>query len=81
MTTITTSEPLERDLDYYIAERNKIQLDAEKKTPNIANMCWIKLGVANRHIERLIAGLTLTPAIGDEIAGCLERTREWLEKH
>jgi hypothetical protein len=61
-------------LDDYIAERNRIQLEAEAIGEEAGIERWVRLGVANRHIQRIIYGkLSLTPAVEEEIVECLRR--------
>lgn len=65
-------------LDDLIEERNEIQFLSEGHSEDEAIECWTRLGVANRHIERVVTGvLPLTPAIELEIAECFQRVREW----
>jgi len=61
-------------IDDYIEQRNAIQFKAELISEEAAAARWIELGVANRHIERVLAGeMQLTPAVEYEIADCLRR--------
>lgn len=58
-------------IDDYIAKRNTIQLDAEMR--GAGDAMWRRLGVANRHITRVLDGtLNLTPVVEREIVSCLE---------
>ena len=62
-------------IDDYIVERNRIQLAAENQEKGAE--CWTKLGVANRHIDRVLTGqLELTPAVEDEIIRCLNEAQD-----
>jgi hypothetical protein len=61
----------QRSIDDYIKQRNEIQLAAEEK--GNGDSCWIRLGPANRHIERVLAGSALTPAVEREIQNCFDR--------
>ena len=66
-------------IDDLIQKRNQIQLTAETISEDIAQECWIKLGVANRHLERVIGGVfSLFPALEAEIDCCLMRAQEWI---
>lgn len=60
-------------IDDYIAKRNEIQLTAEAKGIKAGREQWTRLGIANRHISRVLEGiLSLTPAIETEIQRCLD---------
>jgi hypothetical protein len=66
-------------VDELIERRNAIQLKAELFGDTYANECWSRLGVANRHIQRICQGeLTLVPGVRKEIEDCLERVQKWL---
>lgn len=76
-------------IDDYIAQRNEIQLSAEpgnewNKIANryeaweFASRAWGELGVANRHIERVLDGTLRLNQCEKEIVQCLERVREWI---
>lgn len=59
------------NIDDYIAQRNAIQIASGD-----TDECWASLGVANRHITRVIDGtMPLTPGLELEIQQCLERVR------
>jgi hypothetical protein len=60
-------------IDDYIEQRNAIQFKAEAISEEIAAKCWIELGVANRHIERVLNGLLSLPIVEQEIIRCLQR--------
>jgi hypothetical protein len=63
-------------IDDYIQQRNEIMLAAENENQAVADRKWIALGVANRHIQRVLDGeLSLTPAVEQEIQRCLESNR------
>jgi len=63
----------EKTIDDYVAKRNEIQLEAENIGDDAAAKMWSRLGVANRHIERVVSGrLELTPAVAAEIERCFE---------
>jgi len=60
-------------IDQYIRRRNEIQLKAEQEGETEGRIMWSRLGVANRHIERVLGGaLVLTPAVEAEINRCFE---------
>jgi hypothetical protein len=61
-------------IDDYIAERNKILLSMED-TPD-ADRCWVELGVANRHIGRVLDGTLRLEAVEAEINQCFRRVRK-----
>jgi len=61
-------------IDDYIDRRNEIQLRAEAKGNAAGAAKWTELGVANRHIARVLEGtLPLTPELEHEIESCLRR--------
>lgn len=62
-------------VDTLIEQRNAIYLRAENSgVDGAADRCWQMLGVANRHIDRVLSNvLKLTPAVEAEITHCLER--------
>lgn len=63
-----------KTIDDYIEQRNAIQLRAEALGEERARSTWLKLGVANRHISRIVSGqLILSPQVEWEIQKCLER--------
>jgi hypothetical protein len=60
-------------------KRKDIQLIAENTDEDTAAECWTRLGVANRHIERIFNGiLPLTPGVLHEIEACFYRVETWL---
>lgn len=68
-------------LEMLVARRNSLQLRAENLDPGaeLGEICWTRLGVANRHIERAVSGvLTLFPAVEKEITDCFGRVDLWL---
>jgi len=68
-------------IDDYVEARNNIQIQAENVNIAVANECWLRLGLANRHIHRVIYGeLPLVPGVEDEIKRCLVETSMWLDK-
>ena len=70
---------MDEPIDRYIQRRNDIQLMAETEGDGLARECWTRLGVANRHIRRVLAGvLPLTPGLVYEIDSCLQETAQWL---
>lgn len=55
----------------YVEERNRIQIESGD-----SGATWAKLGVANRHIERVVRGaLSLTPAVEKEIRDSLDSAK------
>ncbi len=43
--------------------------------------CWIRLGVANRHLRRVSDGvLKLSPGVEREITRCFDDVERWLGK-
>lgn len=65
--------PSERPIDHYISRRNEIQLRAENISEEAGRQMWQRLGVANRHIDRVLTGqLPLTPSVAGEIERCLD---------
>lgn len=68
-------------IDDYIEQRNDIQLEAEAKGKDIANKVWMELGVANRHIERVLSGLLTLRIVENEIVNCLERVKDRFSLH
>ena len=68
----------EMTLDELILMRNAAQCDAEDC--GLGDDMWTRLGVANRHLSRLVCGeLTLTPAVEGEIVQCIRSASEWLK--
>lgn len=70
-------------IDDYIQQRNELQLIAEDtcsySSIDCADEMWVRLGVANRHIERVLTGqLPLTPGLEEEIQRCLDDAKHWL---
>ena len=70
-------------IDDYIEQRNELYLKAEsvdsatgtpfgKKGP-LADLIWTELGVANRHIERVLNGKIKLKFVEKEIDACLKR--------
>ncbi len=69
-------------IDDYIERRNAIQLRAEPLGKETADRCWTELGVANRHIERVLDGVfPMVPGVEREIVQCFKRVeREFFSK-
>lgn len=64
-------------IDSYITRRNYLQCAAEDA--GCGEEIWVRLGVANRHIGRVIDGeLPCTPAVEREIGECLESVNKFL---
>lgn len=57
----------------YIEQRNDIQLKAETLGKELSDLCWTELGVANRHIERVLNGVLPLRFVEGEIIRCLKR--------
>ena len=73
--------PKKKSIDNWIEERNKIQLNAESVSDEFAKQIWISLGVANRHIARVLNGdLDLVPAVEQEIEACFKRVKFLVDK-
>ena len=70
---------MEKTIDDYIEERNELQLKAEGINKTIADNCWAELGVANRHIARVLSGEFRLEVVENEIIKCLSRTRKMFE--
>ncbi len=66
-------------VDDYIEQRNDIQLSAESLSKDFADMVWTELGVANRHISRVLDGLLPLRIVAPEIESCLRRARGILD--
>jgi len=62
-------------IEDYIDQRNDIQIRAEDLGSELATSCWTELGVANRHIQRVVAGTFPLQFVENEIVRCLERVR------
>jgi len=69
-----------KTLDEYIEERNEIQLIAEASGESFARRIWTELGVANRHIERVLDGVLGLQQCHTEIEACFIRVRKLLEE-
>lgn len=67
-------------IDDYIERRNAIQLCAENRSKEEADRIWVELGVANRHIQRVLDGVLKLSMVEGEIEKCLTRV-ERLEQH
>lgn len=69
-------------IDDLIKRRNNIALVAENHDDeNVAGDCWARLGVANRHIERVLEEVEpFTPGVEREIVQCLDETESWLRE-
>lgn len=73
-------------VDDYIEQRNALYLKAENaesrtigsgKSPGpFANLIWTELGVANRHIERVIEDKVKLFQVEKEIQDCFKRVRD-----
>lgn len=63
-------------IEEYIEQRNEIQFQAEALGKELADKCWIELGVANRHIERVVSGIFPLQLVENEIVSCLQRVRK-----
>ncbi len=63
-------------IDDYIEQRNHIQLIAEDQSEEIARKCWAELGVANRHIARVLDEQLPLGIVENEIVQCLQRVRK-----
>ena len=60
-------------IDDYIERRNKIIFSADAISKDFADKIWTELGVANRHIQRVISGVCLLHFVENEIRECLVR--------
>jgi hypothetical protein len=65
-------------IDNYIEQRNDIQLRAEGVGKELADKCWVELGVANRHINRVIDEELPLSIVEDEIQKCFYRVKREL---
>jgi hypothetical protein len=64
-------------IDRLIACRNEIQLLAE--SIDCGDGCWVRLGISNRHLERLVSGtMELSRGVEDDMSRCFLSTQEWL---
>lgn len=63
-------------IDDYISERNKVYLRVQAAGKEAADRCWTELGVANRHIERVLTGALHLRVVEREIAACLRRVEK-----
>jgi len=64
----------EEEIDLLISRRNDLQFQAENINEVTAEKCWTLLGVANRHIERLVGKtLPFSNSIKFEVEKCFER--------
>ena len=60
-------------IDDYAEQRNAIYMKAHAKGEEIGDKCWVELGTANRHIDRVIGGLLKLTQVEDEITACFRR--------
>jgi hypothetical protein len=68
-------------IDDLIQKRKQVQLVGEDISEEVAQTCWRRLGVVNRHIERLVSGeMILVSAIEEEIERNLAEFERWLTK-
>lgn len=63
-------------VDDYIEWRNSLYLQAEGRGVDIGWRCWTELGVANRHITRILDNVLQLRMVEDEIVRCLERVQK-----
>lgn len=67
-------------IDDYIKRRNGIQRKANTLNESVSKSCWARMGVANRHIDRVLSGkLELAPGVEWEIERSLRDTESWLK--
>jgi hypothetical protein len=66
-------------IDDFAQRRNALLLRAEGVSKKVADQCWTRLGVTNRHIEGVLAGIfPLSRIVEDEIVRCCEAVEVWL---
>jgi hypothetical protein len=71
---MTTNDTI---IDRLIVCRNEIQLFAE--SIDCGDECWVRLGVANRHLGRLVSGtMELSRGVEEDVSRCFLSTQEWL---
>jgi hypothetical protein len=66
-------------IEDYIEKRNEIVFSAESVNKELADVVWTELGVANRHIERVIDGVYPLQFVEKEIDTCLFRMKSYIE--
>jgi len=68
---------MDLDFDKLCERRADIQVRAENAGKG--DECWTRLGVANRHLQRVSDGVfKLSPGIEREIVRCFEDVERWL---
>ncbi len=66
-------------IDALIEQRNAVSLEAEAISDGMGAAVDVRLGVANRHINRVLTNQTaLTPGIEAEIVRSIVSARDWL---
>jgi hypothetical protein len=69
---------MDETFDQLCERRADIQIRGE--SIGKGDECWERLGVANRHLQRLSDGIfKLSPAIAHEITNCFARVERWLK--
>lgn len=66
-------------IEQWIERRNALQIRAEGRGSTMAETCWARLGILNRHITRVVSGqMALTEGLEREMAMCLDDAEKWL---
>lgn len=69
-----------KSLDDYIEERNRLFLAALSISNTFSDRIWTELGVANRHINRLIKGTLQLNMVRQEMDRCFEKVSGLIEE-
>ncbi len=67
----TKQEP---SLDDLVERRNSLQIASQD-----SDAMWQRLGIANRHITRVVNGILTIEQTRHEIVDCLDRAEKWLK--
>lgn len=71
----------EKTIDEYAEERNGIFVQALNIDETFSDKIWTELGVANRHISRVIEETLPLRVVTDEIEKCFDRVRALIEEN
>lgn len=66
-------------IDEYAEERNNIFFSAQALGKHFDDVIWTELGVANRHISRVLNDAVPMRMVEGEIESCFRRVRKMIE--
>lgn len=67
-------------IEDYAEERNIIFFTAQSLGKEFEDRIWTELGVANRHINRVVNGVISLQFVEREIEKCLQRTKNIVDE-